>query len=809
MKKLLLLAILVAASLQDSQTSRSFDGLSSPPEYLTGNQIVFVNEGELANQIGFVHVRMVFKLGITKKSIEDARANLDRSISEETKELSNNLLKSNNSNVREAQKSLAMSGVNEVYSFMLKSVAERIDKFYLKFTNTLVGLPNSEEENLASQNLYHIRHRQQRSGTLAEDANEVLDREKRSLMIGALGAILGLGGTILGGISLSRLQELHTKFGNLERDHNKLVDISEAQGDALSDLCLDQKVMEEVVRYMHSRNGAVILTMSNRAVDHINDIKGRVEATIASAQNQRLSPLAVNGPLLIKLWQHLKRVSIEEKYDLMLDHPSDLYQLDSSYVYDAKKMEFIVFVHVPMLPPQNRFTLYRFAPFPIVHPTNKNITKMIDVGEQTYLAINSNNVYRVMSSIDVNACTKRGILYFCAERNAVYQDLEETCLGALYRTNAEKVSQHCKFQTKAPSEFVLPSGGRRWLIYSPEPQLVSVKCPRKNEAAAPVSIRGQTLLTLMEGCTLKLKRAIISTDDNFYLDMTIYYGSIEGDLFKGTEASSLAVEMAKYELATTNYTKPDNYDDVKSFEFGSYFSKSNSVLYALIAIVILILLGLFIFFWRKFRRESRIRKNFHLESYSKEKDWSEKFASILFESSRKENAKKVNVACASAPTPSVSKEESTFTGTYREERSHLLNDKNPMPFRAVTPDLNKSRSKSEKALKSNKLNLKNNDLSTEEGVRRRFVLKGPSTEIVSITGIDTKQNPKAAAGKIYPCLGKEKTCYLRSNLAGKYKGKGFVCMTHDQKNGCSGVFLSPESIISASSLITEKDIANE
>ena len=274
MKKLLLLAILVAASLQDSQTSRSFDGLSSPPEYLTGNQIVFVNEGELANQIGFVHVRMVFKLGITKKSIEDARANLDRSISEETKELSNNLLKSNNSNVREAQKSLAMSGVNEVYSFMLKSVAERIDKFYLKFTNTLVGLPNSEEENLASQNLYHIRHRQQRSGTLAEDANEVLDREKRSLMIGALGAILGLGGTILGGISLSRLQELHTKFGNLERDHNKLVDISEAQGDALSDLCLDQKVMEEVVRYMHSRNGAVILTMSNRAVDHINDIKG-------------------------------------------------------------------------------------------------------------------------------------------------------------------------------------------------------------------------------------------------------------------------------------------------------------------------------------------------------------------------------------------------------------------------------------------------------------------------------------------------------------------------------------------------------
>ncbi len=37
----------------------------------------------------------------------------------------------------------------------------------------------------------------------------------------------------------------------------------------------------------------------------------------------------------------------------MLNHAMDLYQMEASFIYDYERMEFIIFVHVPMIPKGN------------------------------------------------------------------------------------------------------------------------------------------------------------------------------------------------------------------------------------------------------------------------------------------------------------------------------------------------------------------------------------------------------------------------------------------------------------------------
>ena len=802
MKRFLILAVLFALSLQQDLITRSFDGLDGPPQRLKGSQVVFVNEGELANMIGFVHVRMVFKLGVTRDSIKRAQSNLQQSIDEEKAKISEETLLLQDNSTRVIGKAKNNLSTSSIYLFLLKSVSKRIGDFYNRFTDILIGLPNSAEENLASKNLYHTRD--QRSATssdnnaLGHGFSDLQEHRERRSLVAVIGAILGLGGTILGGISLSRLQELHTKFGHLERDHNKLVDIVDAQGDALSDLNLDVGVIRELLTFMKSRDSGLILTMANRATDHITDIKDRIEATIEAAQSQRLSPRAVNGPLLIRLWEHLKEIAFKENYDLMLNHPSDLYQLESSFVYDAEKMEFILFVHVPMFPPENKFTLYRYAPFPMVHPANPNLTQIVDVGEETYLALNADNEYRIMSTIDVNACTKRGTIFFCTERNAVYRDLEETCLGALYQKESAKVLQHCKFQSKIPSEFVLASGGRRWLIYSPESQTISAKCRKRVDSSAPIKIKGQVALSLMEGCTLKLKRSIISADSNFNTEMVIYYGSIEDDLFQGTGAVSLAAGADSIDWGFGNYTHRD-IGDLKSFEFQSYFSKSNSILYGFIGIVLIIVIGASTYFFFKFRREARLRKSFHLESNSKERDWSEKLSALLFDSARK------GATHYSAPQSKPNNSNLEVSDVVQERRSLLRNDR---PSDEISLDfINTSNN-------PNSLNeqISSNSEKPEENNLRLRKVFFKTSDMGNVTSAAPKQNKssKFSSGLLYPQLDdKVKTCALKQRILDRFGQFEFLCTEHDPIRGCTGVFLSPDQIANGKSLVKDLDIANE
>ena len=79
----LILFFLLFKSCGCQSAKRSEDGLASDPEYLEGNQVIFLEQGTLANQIGFVHVKMVYHLGEVKTTVESALSQLGKIVETE------------------------------------------------------------------------------------------------------------------------------------------------------------------------------------------------------------------------------------------------------------------------------------------------------------------------------------------------------------------------------------------------------------------------------------------------------------------------------------------------------------------------------------------------------------------------------------------------------------------------------------------------------------------------------------------------------------------------------------------------------
>ena len=748
------LLYLIILNCRCEDDNRAQDGLLSSPEYLEGNQVIFLEHGTVANQIGFVHVKMVYRLGDVKNTVENALIRLNTIIEEEKSyiDLQNALAETGTSPVALGKMNGKIGGS---YLTAVENMQQRVSDYYQSFCDMLIGLPNSAEENLASQ---HLMHRQQRS--VAEMDEEEIVRIRRGAPVVA--AAFALGGSIMAFLSLAQIQDLYRKFGGLQEKHNRLVDITSAHDKALSGLRIDMNVMRDIVINLNQRNGVIANSMSDRLIDYISHIEDRIQGAIDSAQQQRLSFRAINGHTLLKLWAYLHEVAAKEGFDIMLDHAMDLYQMEASYIYDYRTMEFILFVHVPMIPPGNKLTLYRFIPFPVVHSEMANTTMIPYVGEKDYLALNGEGEYRLMSTVDINACEKRGTLYLCSGRNVLYNDLSNTCLGSFYRKNETGVQKKCKFEFSEPEVLVFSSGFRSWLIYAPEPGIATVKCRNAVSAFPPIVIRTQTRLKIKEGCSVRFKRAHLSADENVEESMRIHHVDWAGgkDLFNGLNAVFL--EQKRKELGNLGFvepTAPRNLDDLKSHEDFSGFSIINMIVFACIGVLLFFIVAGAAYFFLKFRKEKNSQRNWLANSLNRRDE---------------EVVRKV-------------------TNSTLEVIEKKVGEVKATPLSAKVKKLAPSAPPAESG----------------SGVLRNRKI-GKKLGMVSLNCATTvcKTAEARELAKMYPRLGENaKTkCLLDKNIAERFKEHKFHCTYHDNQEGCTGIFLAlkPASKLSLEDILHDQ-----
>jgi hypothetical protein len=148
-------------------------------------------------------------------------------------------------------------------------------------------------------------------------------------------------------------------------------------------------------------------------------------------------------------------LTVANKHNLVsfVNYPFDLFQVEVSHLYNAKTMQFILIVHIPLVSNANLLELYEFLPHPIHFNFSSNISIMPDVGQYNILAFGHSKFFQTISSTDLHSCLHLGDTFFGKGRKVMETSFQKSYLGSLYLANAEAIRKTCQFKVaKVPEK---------------------------------------------------------------------------------------------------------------------------------------------------------------------------------------------------------------------------------------------------------------------------------------------------------------------------------------------------------------------
>ena len=357
---------------------------------------------------------------------------------------------------------------------------------------------------LQNQNTFAVNNSQiildQLKNTLIS-MTEALPQSATRLNKRQLGFLFGIVGTAFATVNSGRIAALEKQENANQNQFKSITHINEIQEDHLKHLDLkfiaNEKQNLEALRY----NPAMITSASNVLIFQTWDIVNRIKDTVQQAQFNRLSASLLEGATVNKMFQFVEIAAKSKGMDLMIKKPVDLFQIELSYFYHPQTKVLNLFLHVPMVRPENLLQFFRLIPFPISNQIKTNYS-MIPKLEQEMIAIGGKHQYQLVSQVDLQACNKYGTTYMCEDRDMTKTDLEDTCLGALYLERWPVINKLCKFEFVPAKEHAFKISSNKWIVASPEPFSTTVQC---DKVFSTINLKHLSIITVPEGCTMQLR----------------------------------------------------------------------------------------------------------------------------------------------------------------------------------------------------------------------------------------------------------------------------------------------------------------
>jgi len=144
-------------------------------------------------------------------------------------------------------------------------------------------------------------------------------------------------------VDISNLHEQHFKAVN-----QKLDDVS----DKLSTMLRINKVhFAKMTDFMEQKFGTAVAIS---------------ERLIHTAYNNRLSPGALHHKVLLKIIKYVNEIADKSEMLSFIHEPSDIFLVETSYIYKLEDNTFVLILHIPLVSPHNLMPLYKFIPL-LIH----------------------------------------------------------------------------------------------------------------------------------------------------------------------------------------------------------------------------------------------------------------------------------------------------------------------------------------------------------------------------------------------------------------------------------------------------------
>lgn len=505
--------------------------------FLHDNQIMFRESGIVINKAVFFHVRFKMDMGPALDAIQDIGKKLEDVNNAEVKNSEFNVLpylmgsESDNSIWRQ----------NEAAELWKKRALDGVaitGMLYHMFNRTTMQLADSIgiiplKYNINKGHRFH-------------------ERQKR---------FTGIGAMVMSGINMGRIDNIEKSFKNFTGKYNQLVDhVQDLSGKHIQ-LAVDVSLLKDMVRLLNHKNYHKIITLMMTLQDQLRETVTDVKAISREGNQGRIASEMLGGKELIKFYTMIEAKAKERGCKMVMESPSDVYELDATYGYDNVNRSFIVYLHVPMYEVGEELKLWEYVPFPILQSLTLNATIMPQTGKENFIAlmpdasIRTNSVtpphkFRIMNKYDLEICKRIRNVYMCGGRNTLRTDITNSCIGNLYLRDHEGIARTCDLEIGKLEEFVAKIGANEWIVFSPKPFLETVICGKESES---IKFEIQTIVELPEDCKINLRSTQLTTDININIEYNLqrFDWKYDGNIFSELEIDDKDLAVLMQEMIAT------------------------------------------------------------------------------------------------------------------------------------------------------------------------------------------------------------------------------------------------------------------
>jgi hypothetical protein len=317
-------------------------------------------------------------------------------------------------------------------------------------------------------------------------------------------------------IELDKMKGAITEFGqktdlivDVQKIHDKHLHLLQAQVDSL----LDQMAVAE-----NSLNAIILNTNLRTKIESYRRKLNIIKDFIKAAMMNKLSPGILPAETVFAMMNHTTETANKLGYRSFIKEPSDLFQLPTSFQFNSTSLEFVVYVHVPLVSPANLMTLYQYVPAPILISPASPYSLTPELDNNNLIAYNEDDTFKVVSLNELNACINLGNAYFCKGRSIINRNLDTTCLGALFSGHITEAQENCRFRITKRQENVFQTDINTFRIF---PRLNSVEGKLKcNDTNTKIMFVNGDEIKLSKGCRLTLEHHIVTAGEEEEMTMT-------------------------------------------------------------------------------------------------------------------------------------------------------------------------------------------------------------------------------------------------------------------------------------------------
>ena len=324
-----------------------------------------------------------------------------------------------------------------------------------------------------------------------------------------IGFLLGICGMAMAGAETIQIQHLDARIAKGEKETMLLKDITHLHENHLKNLDAKVSFHDQLFRDMIHHNPATFVSTFSAVQRELENKVQMATSLIAHAQAHRLAPGVFNKEALDSVVQYTKKLAKEQQLENFIHHTSDLYQLETSYLYNPANKTFSIILHIPLVQKENLLKMYKFVPLPLNTQLTSNHSLMPDVGNRDIIAVRGTEAYKVLSHSDLHKCLKMGNTHFCRNSNVLSTNMKATCLSSIFMADTLSAREQCKFQVRPRQEAVFETAHNQFIIYTNQTMEIQEVCDTTRKTHTVSS--GETV-KVGPGCRIKTKEHLLVAD---------------------------------------------------------------------------------------------------------------------------------------------------------------------------------------------------------------------------------------------------------------------------------------------------------